>query len=535
MWLPPRVRTQRWDRHLVTALERLPLSSPQDRRLRIVVFCAPDGADGPDVRALRRAYLGARVRVRAVEGTALRDRVLRRLGPVDLVVVSAPARASRHLRQLRELLPHVSPGGMYVVDRRAVASGPGDLDAGLAKGGALIARVWSDERLVGVVKRRETFLKLRHAGATRLINRRPGDLSATELALLPGGVLTAPRVTIHGTAPSALDTDLPYPQLRLRRYEGDIAVASGSIAYADAVVLPDSFRWHLARELTHPRLVDVRGRFARPKEDPPTRRLAGAYYHFDYVNTGHYGHLMTEALSKLWGWEIAKAADPDLKLLSRTHPRDVGTDRAPPDLELLTRFGVDPHDIVRVDGPVRVDTLVAATPMWHNQDPIYVHPEITEVWDRLRERMVEPAAHSPELIFVTRSGGARACRNLADVERVFADAGFAVVHPGGMTLPQQATLFAGARVVAGFAGTGMFNLAYAHAAQHVVVLSQDSYDARNEHLFAAAHGAAIDYFFSPADIAHPAGGWSYEAFHSPWSFDFDRHGDALDALLRGLV
>lgn len=415
-----------------------------------------------------------------------------------------------------------------------MTSGPHDIDSRLAKGGALVSRVLSDDRLFGVVKGRETFLKLRHAEATRLINARPGELTVTELAGLPGGVLPAPRVAVHGGVRGGLDADLEYPALQLRRYDGDISVTAGSIAYADGVLLPDSFRWHLADELSHPRLVGVRSRFARPKQDPPTLRLPGTYYHFDYVNSGHYGHLMTEALSKLWGWDIAKAADPGLKLLTRTHPRYLGTDRVPPDIELLTTFGVDPDDIVRVDGPVRVDTLVAATPMWHNQAPFSAHPAIAEVWDRLRTRMVEPVAHSPERIFITRRGGARACHNVEDVEKVFRDAGFVVAYPGDLTQPQQATLFAGARVVAGFAGTGMFNLAYAHAAEHVVVLSQDSYDARNEHLFAAVHGAAIDYFLSPADIQHPPNGWSYQAFHSPWSFDFDRNGAALQALLRDL-
>ena len=528
------VNLRRTDRALAAAFGRLPLAPPRGHTLRVVVFCPPGRASGRGVRALHGAFPGAQVWAHEGRTIAQCDRVLRRRGPVDLVVVLSPAPAARQLRQLRELLPHLSPGGIYVVDRAAVTPGPGDLDAGLAKGGALVSRTWADGRLVGVVKRRETYLELRHAEATGLINTRPGELTATELAVLPGGVLPAPPVAIHGGARPGLLADLPYPPLQLRRYEGDLAVASGSIVYADGVLLPDSFRWHLADELSHARLVGVRGHFARPTEEPPTVRLPGAFYHFDYVNTGHYGHLMTEALSKLWGWETAKAADPDLKLLHRTHRRFQGTDRVPPDIELLTRYGIDPDDIVSVDGPVRVDTLVAATPMWHNQDPFSAHPGIAEVWDRLRERMVEPGGPTPERIFVTRRGGSRACRNSDEVEKAFADAGFDIVFPGGMTQPQQATLMAGARVVAGFAGTGMFNLAYAHQVEHVVVLSQDSYDARNEHLFAAVHGSAVAYFFNPAEIAHPPGGWSEEAFHSPWSFDFDRNGAALQARLREL-
>ncbi|GEP35844.1 hypothetical protein NSZ01_36120 [Nocardioides szechwanensis] len=531
--MPTRVRRQRGGCDLESALRRLPLAAGGDRPLRVVVFCDPAAPDGL-VQAVRQAFPAARLLVREAQGLTRRDRVLRRNGPVDLVVVLASAPAARHRHQLRELMPHLAPDGMYVVDRTAV--GPGrDLESRLARHGALVSRVWADERLVGVVKGPETLLKLRHAEATRLVNSRPGDLAATELAVLPGGVLPPPpRVAVHGAGGRGLDAEMRYPPLQLRRYDGDLTVVAGSVAHADGVLLPDSFRWHLTDRLSHGRLVDVRGRFARLKGDslPPPDRLAGAYYHFDYVNTGHYGHLMTEALSKLWGWESAKAADPELKLLTRTHPRYAGTDRVPPDIELLTRFGVDPDDIVRVDGPVRVGTLVAAAPMWHNQEPFYAHPRIAEVWDRLRERMAEPDRTTSERIFVTRREGGRPCRNVDAVEAVFADAGFEIVRPGGLSQPEQAAVFAGARVVAGFAGTGMFNLAYAHRAEHVIVLSQESYDARNEHLFAAVHGATIDYFFSPAEIAHPEGDWSYEAFQSPWSFDFDRLGSALEALLR---
>ena len=34
---------------------------------------------------------------------------------------------------------------------------------------------------------------------------------------------------------------------------------------------------------------------------------------------------MTEAVSKLWGWDAAKAEDPDLKMLCREHPKRPGS------------------------------------------------------------------------------------------------------------------------------------------------------------------------------------------------------------------
>ena len=42
---------------------------------------------------------------------------------------------------------------------------------------------------------------------------------------------------------------------------------------------------------------------------------------------------------------------------------------------LLPAFGIDPQDIVWIDGRVTVSGASSvAPPMWHNAPPFYVHP-----------------------------------------------------------------------------------------------------------------------------------------------------------------
>ena len=107
-----------------------------------------------------------------------------------------------------------------------------------------------------------------------------------------------------------------------------------------------------------------------------------------------------------------------------------------------------------------------------------------------------------------------------------------MVFPGPLPLEEQVALFAGARVVAGFGGAGMFNLAYAERLESVVVLHQWAYEARNEQLFAAVHGAACHTFWSPPDVDHD-GGRSYQAHQSSWEFDLGLT-DELRSLLVSL-
>jgi len=191
---------------------------------------------------------------------------------------------------------------------------------------------------------------------------------------------------------------------------------------------------------------------------------------------------------------------------------------------------------VWIDRPVTVTDLVGCTPMWHNAPPFYVHPAIVQTWDRLRAGLIGTGPVSGDRrIFVTRRAGKRRCRNAGQVERLFVAHGFTIVAPEELSLADQVSVFAAARVVAGFGGAGMFNLAYARSVETVIVLDQWAYQARNEHLFATVHGANLHCFWSRPQRDHPPGGYSYPAHQSRWRFDFDRNGPQLRTLLHGLV
>jgi capsular polysaccharide biosynthesis protein len=329
---------------------------------------------------------------------------------------------------------------------------------------------------------------------------------------------------------------LPYPAHTVRRYQGDhIHLPKDSLAHHSRTALPDSFRWHLAPELRSRGLRNVDDHFGRLRRHPKAEALEGSYFLFLYNNPGHFGHLMTEALSKLWGWWPAKEADPSLKILCRLHPVRQETTETRAEATLFPAFGIAPEDIVWVDGPVSVTSLVGCTPMWHNAPPFYAHPRIVDTWDRIRTGLIGdgPVAGASR-IFVTRRVGNRPCSNVDEVEALFVAHGFTIVSPQDLSIREQVATFAAARVVAGFGGAGMFNLVYSHAVETVIVLNQWAYEARNEHLFAAVHGARLHSFWSPPHVDHPPGGSSYDAHQSGWTFDIEHLEQPLDALLESL-
>jgi capsular polysaccharide biosynthesis protein len=400
-----------------------------------------------------------------------------------------------------------------------------------------VARVKVTPDLVLIVKKQKHVLLLREDGALPLLRSREPGLRVTRLAQLDAGVLeVGDRTTDYGRLPTIQVPDvLPYPVHTVRRYEGLIHLPKDSLAHHGRTVLPDSFRWHLAPQLRSLGLRTVDDHFGRLLKQPEGETLEGSYFLFLYNNPGHFGHLMTEALSKLWGWWPAKAADPSLKILCRLHPVREETTETRAEATLFPAFGIDRQDIVWVDGPVSVTSLVGCTPMWHNAPPFYVHPGILDTWARIRTGLIgDGPVAGAERIFVTRSVGNRPCSNVDAVEALFVAHGFTVVSPQFLSLPEQVATFAAARVVAGFGGAGMFNLVYSHAVETVIVLNQWAYEARNEHLFAAVHGAQLHSFWSPPNVDHPPGGSSYDAHQSGWTFDMERLEQPLNALLESL-
>ena len=112
---------------------------------------------------------------------------------------------------------------------------------------------------------------------------------------------------------------------------------------------------------------------------------------------------MTEAVSRLWGWEQAKEMIPDLKAIWRIrypNERDPEFERI-----LFRAYGIAEEDMVWIDRPMTLESVIGVTPMWHNQAPHTAHPEIIAVWERLRSSLADVRGDSPRRLFVSRRRG----------------------------------------------------------------------------------------------------------------------------------
>lgn len=393
--------------------------------------------------------------------------------------------------------------------------------------------VWNADT-ISVQKGQTHLYKLREHEATKTLNARYGSAWGTADVVHAGGSFEslARVVTNRRGHSDRFVGNLTHPALSVRTYKG-ATVRQGQVAAFDTMLLPDTFRHLLGKQLKNRNIPFTSDRFGRLpvlETDAGDRFLPGYYYYLDTEHPNVYGHIPTEVVSRLWAWREAKRSHPELRALVAAQP---GHDDIPGyERQILRAFGIRDGDVEVFHGQVQVENLLAATPMFSN--PKYVVPAIQEIWAELREGLRERSTSSSDRVFLTRPpGSVRQCRNSAQVEKVFSSYGFEIVSPELLPLGKQVELFASCKVIAGYGGSAMLNGIFSSGPSTRIVISSDTYTAANEYLISSIFGDDLHYYWCNADVQRSEG--RRKAFASSFAFDFDADGKRLIELLDTLA
>lgn len=475
------------------------------------------------------------VRCVVVAGRRGVDEQLMLLGSCAIVVDEVAADPVKQLARWARFGLHVEQGGWYVVGatvrpevwQSRVASVRDDVDVRtqefMTESAAHVRETFGHLLLP---KLRPHLLRVNDSRAEILSTRSP-ELRITTVASRPPALVTSrTRVFSHGSE-HVFIPQAPFeaPPLTCRWYRGELEVRAQLLTTSGATALPPSFRHAWATQPGNHRLQSTGRAFAQLPAPGPTAPLDGDYFDLNAAVPGHFGHVMTESIGRLWAWDEARAAIPGIKGLYRLPE---GAERPTFEGQLFEAFGLAPGDVTWATSDLALQSYVSATMPWHNGMPHHYHPEVKRVWERLRSALVTTGRETPERIFVSRGLSDRGCRNQSEVENWFTGRGFAVVYPERLSLGDQATLFANARVVAGFAGSALFNVLFSEGLERLVVLTHEQYVARNEWLFGACLAEELHYFWSAPDTVAGPGVGKAEAFDSTWAFDFDRFSEELE-------
>jgi capsular polysaccharide biosynthesis protein len=373
----------------------------------------------------------------------------------------------------------------------------------------------------------DTLAKVREADGDAFLAARPA--AGRTLSTLPGLRYTS-RCVLRSSVPVDLPTSYDAPAVSLREYPRATCLGRQA-AYGDGFVLPESYRHPFKRRLRNVAFAEWAPRFVRAPA-APSARLDGPAYLLDTYVRGHFGHALTDQVGHLWGWRPALERHPDLRALLFTRP---GETLAAWEWDLLAAGGVQADRVVIAQEPTTVDVLVASSPMFGM--PAYVHPAIATTYAEVGTGLAARSGAdrpAPLRLFCSRRPGKRTCHNAAEVEALFAAHGFTVLFPEDHPLPEQVRMVREADVVAGFAGSGMFQIAFAGGPKHVIVVGSESYTASNEYLISSVVGHRLDLVLCRPDVPQEAPHFSNASYQSDFTYDDRREGGFLRRVLADL-
>jgi len=317
----------------------------------------------------------------------------------------------------------------------------------------------------------------------------------------------------------------------INKYQGVIC-ESGQIVYQGGFLLPDSFRHQYQKgllnsskiKLLHENLYLVSGNSA-------TNHLVGKYLYLDSEYQCHFGHFTSEVISRLWAWDLLKEQNPDLKVL-------IGLEkgRALPDfvIEVLDCYGINKDDIVTFDNCVSVESLYTASPYVSLRD--HINPEVLPIWNRISENAINGTSGiKGNRLFIARPiNGKRKCLNPDKLESLLKEFGFEFYNPENHSWLDQVKTFSQAEVVAGYAGSAIFNSIFSNSLKKMIIISSSSFDNFDEQFICETKDIKLYRFWGDSIIEHKKGVWSTAAYHSDFNFNYERDELALIELLKNL-
>lgn len=284
-----------------------------------------------------------------------------------------------------------------------------------------------------------------------------------------------------------------------RLFPGNVQTRGKTTHTGGQLLLTDRF------ELTPASYNPMDGRLTLPTDvdtkAAPTP-LAGDHFFLGSVHP-HFGHVLLEGLSRVWAFPAFDRAHPD--------GRCVIYEPWTPDfaLELLGRAGLPPDRILRPERPLVIERLHVPDAAIRTHQ--WIAAEQVQTWGRIAATFGDGATARRRIYLSRRGVTTRALTNEAEVEAIFAEAGFEIIRPEALSIVEQGRMAREAEVLAGCVGSQMYLAAFQPPGGHTLVLAPSNFFLADDSLIAGAVGHRLSVAFGGVSAYQlPQGSWSID-------------------------
>lgn len=262
----------------------------------------------------------------------------------------------------------------------------------------------------------------------------------------------------------------------------DVVCTPRQLLTKDGFILPDSFRRRLSK-YPHINLDRVsENQFKALVSIDSVEVIEEPCFYFDGEHGSHFGHFLLEVMSRLWCYNIIDIKN--LIFITSIKP-------SPYHEVILAPFGVSISQVKYFDKPVLCRKLLISSQGYVLEHS--VSDLAHSVWDKIGAYYDDGA--TSERVYVSRSiwSKQRNLINEKDVEKLFLDEGFAIVHPEKMSPIEQIQLFRSAVNIAGPSGSGFYNTIYSKKNGKRLILASKDFITRNDALVNSRCNSVVKY------------------------------------------
>jgi hypothetical protein len=219
----------------------------------------------------------------------------------------------------------------------------------------------------------------------------------------------------------------------------------------------------------------------------------------------HYGHFLMESISRLW--VLSFLPRNNYKFLFNTYKKGVNYFHEKVwVLELLSYFGISSENVIFTEKNMCFERLFIPSQSLILHKSVNL-PAQKIIWDTIKSS-VKIKCKEKNKIYLSRSKLLKDNRllcNEIDVEKIFFNHGFIIVHPENLCLADQIQLLSNASVVAGPSGSALHNAAFMDENSLLISLTTPDFCLLNEVLCCLPSNVEYELFLG---TSNDDGKWS---------------------------
>lgn len=179
--------------------------------------------------------------------------------------------------------------------------------------------------------------------------------------------------------------------------------------------------------------------------------------------SSHYGHFITEGLSRLWFF-----LNQENECLKAVYISDSIGNRF---LDCFKFFGIEDKNLLEITKPTRFRSVIVPEQSIRLHD--FYHLKYKQTIDRIKEK-IEPAQYKKVFFSKAKSGNGRGIGELP-IQNVFEENGFAIFYPEKMSMRETISVIKGCNEFVATSGTNIHNSIFMNDGEEAICINRSAH------------------------------------------------------------